>query len=369
MLTKNALRPAILLLAAVPVLVGCSRDFWYRDSKVAGRIERVAFVAPLRGFALDGQGAPLAARGIGGEVLTGSPDGPPALAAAPAAAAAPAIGAPAVVRGAAYRGIQPSLDERGVLAEVNRVRAQNGLGAIRFDERLYAAARAHSNEQLRENFLGHESKDPARAKLSQRMLQEGYVGRMYAEVVARDFTSVSAVVQAWLDSPSHRQVLLDAELSEGAFARIDSVDGRNNRWTGDFGAPVEPYTPVDRPAPVPRATAPAPYPAVTTGPSPARSVSTPPTSAPRSAPLAAPAPAPRPLLSPPPPPAPAPSVLSAPRPAASVPAPVYRPQPAVQPPPVYTPPVYVPAPLPPRQPVIIRRTPVPCPPSGKDCKT
>lgn len=383
MLSKYTLRPALLgpaalLLAAAPALLGCSRDFWYRESKVAGVFERPAFVAPLGGLALEG-----------GVELTGSPDGAPgAVAYRPPAPVAQPLPVPTLTgspdgppagRVQVPVSAQPSLDEMGVLAEVNRERARQGLGAIRFDDRLYAAARAHSIEQLRDNYLGHDSRDPNRIRLSQRTLAEGYVGRLYAEVVARDFTNVRGVVQAWLESPSHRAVLLDPELSEGAFARVDSADGRTNRWTGDFGAPVEPYTPVSR--------APLSAPAAPSGA--ARPVSIPATPAPRSAPAVAAPTTPAPALVRPPPPPPPPSIAPAPlsQPRAVVttpvpaPAPVQAPRPAVAAPPVARapvvpaavpppavnrPPAYQPRAVPPRQPVIIRRQPSKAQP---DCPT
>jgi uncharacterized protein YkwD len=185
--------------------------------------------------------------------LTGDPDGPP-----------PSAVTPAGVK-------EPDAEELAALAEVNRLRAAQNIAPIRFEARLFAAARAHSEEQLAGNYLGHGSTDPDRATLGQRMAQAGYVGRMYAEVVAKHFVDARSVVAAWMDSPRHREVLLDPELNEGAFSRVsDPKDPRNNRWTGDFGTRIA-VTAVpsgnptsSQPVPVPRTSippAPVPSPA------------------------------------------------------------------------------------------------------------
>lgn len=378
MLKTTARSRILFLVASAPLLGGCSEDFWYREPRVAGQIERVAFVggaqaqprpraeegllpAPVirRGIALQDNVAPLAARqpvGLGGS-LSGSPDGPATL----------------------------RTDDLAVLEQVNRVRAQHGLGAIQFNVRLFNAARAHSDEQLRQNFLGHGSLDPDRVRLSDRMLAAGYVGRVYAEVVARDYMTVESVVRAWMDSPTHREVLLDPELSEGAFCRLDSVDGRTNRWTGDFGAPDALATPVPPSVPaVPKPTAAPPMTGLRSAePVESRNLGNPPTSAPRSAGAAPAAPAPasiapsalrgpqpavaglgsRPAITAPPPPPPPPALgptralVPTPVPPAAPPMVRSLPQPtyAVTPPPRYVPPAYQPPVYQPRQPVIIRR--------------
>jgi uncharacterized protein YkwD len=186
--------------------------------------------------------------------LTGSPDGD----AVPAPAAA-----------------QPTRTDMEALQEVNRLRAQHGLGPISFERKLFAAAYAHSTEQIQRGYMGHESRDPSRATLAQRMNAEGYYGRMYAEVVARDYVDARSVVDAWMQSPRHREVLLDPDLSQGAFARVDGSIPGLNRWTGDFSAPRENQTPT--PAPAPKASV-----APSATPSSAARVSLPANNAPRS---------------------------------------------------------------------------------------
>jgi uncharacterized protein YkwD len=368
---RSRFGPSLLpffLLAAAPALLGCTREFWDRSPRVAGEVERpeAAPAAPRSGRPESSQDLlppPTVRPGyVAGQpadpalmlprrpepiALSGSPDGH---------ADAPGLGSQRATLGAA-----PTSEDLLVLAEVNKYRALQGLSAMRFEPRLFAAARLHSDEQLRSNYLGHSSPDPERARLSQRLAQEGYVGRMYAEVVASNYNDVATVVDAWMQSPTHRAVLLDPELSEGAFCRLDSADRLTNRWTGDFGAPVA-LKAVVPPAPsLARPATPAPRSQPSALPSGAVRASVPPAVAPRSQPLASAVPPPAPPRPPPPALKPVPYSFGSdsgntvpPMATALPPPPVMAPR--VAPQPTFT----RPAPAPYRPPVVIRRRPAPC---------
>lgn len=154
-----------------------------------------------------------------------------------------------------------TVQDMAILDRVNRIRAQHGLRALRFDPNLWVAARDHSAEQRKHGYMGHGSPDPARRTLAQRMGQASYGGRVFAEVVAWGYSDTASVVEGWMNSPDHRRILLDAELTEGSFSRVGEY------WTGNLGAParLRQPTPVPRtgdysfrraPAPTPRATQP-----------------------------------------------------------------------------------------------------------------
>jgi hypothetical protein len=129
-----------------------------------------------------------------------------------------------------------------VLAYVNTIRRQQSLRPLNFHPDLWVAARDHSAEQQRHGYMGHGSPDPQRKRLSQRMGQAGYQGRVYAEVVAWGYPDTRAVVDGWMNSPDHRRILIDPELTEAGFSRIGSY------WTGNFGAPRR-FARVATPAP------------------------------------------------------------------------------------------------------------------------
>ena len=108
------------------------------------------------------------------------------------AAAAPAAqaGSPRLDRG-----------ERSVIRAINRARASHGLRRLLTGRRLARAADAHSRTMLRANFFAHGA-------FSQRVRH--YVRyRSIGETIAMTSRcSARAVVRMWLNSPSHRAVLL-----------------------------------------------------------------------------------------------------------------------------------------------------------------
>ena len=109
------------------------------------------------------------------------------------------------------------------------MRAEHGLPPFRWSDRLYRAAHDHSAEQARYGYMGHGSPDPARDDLADR-LRFADCGplRAWAEVVAFGYEGPASVVDGWMNSKGHRQILLDPKLQEAGFARVGDY------FTGDF---------------------------------------------------------------------------------------------------------------------------------------
>lgn len=151
--------------------------------------------------------------------------------AAPPRAATPDV-RPAPVAPAPPVPMEVAAEDRRTFEEANRVRAQWGLRAFRWNDRLYAAAKAHSEEQERFDYMGHGSPDPARDDLGDRLRIAGYgPASMWAEVVARGYTGPASVMAGWMNSKGHRKILTDPRLEEAAFARVGTS------FTGNFGTP------------------------------------------------------------------------------------------------------------------------------------
>jgi uncharacterized protein YkwD len=97
-----------------------------------------------------------------------------------------------------------SREERSVLREMNRARAEYGLAALRYDPRLERAARAHSRHMLKTNTFEHGA-------FGLRMLQFNVRGSIAGENLAWGISpegTARAFVAAWLASPEHRANLL-----------------------------------------------------------------------------------------------------------------------------------------------------------------
>ncbi len=118
-----------------------------------------------------------------------------------------------------------------MLLRVNQIRCSRGLRPFVLSDTLFTAAREHSLEQQRCGYMGHDSPDPNRRTLVQRMQLAGYDGVMYGEVVAWGYKDTCAVVEGWMNSREHRAILVDGDLTEAAFSRVGDY------WTGNFGTP------------------------------------------------------------------------------------------------------------------------------------
>ncbi len=97
-----------------------------------------------------------------------------------------------------------SRTESSILREVNRVRAEHGLGLLRYDAHLERAARAHTTEMVRTDAFGHGA-------FGSRLLQFGVAASTAGENLAWGAGvrgSARSLVAAWLASPGHRANLL-----------------------------------------------------------------------------------------------------------------------------------------------------------------
>jgi uncharacterized protein YkwD len=92
--------------------------------------------------------------------------------------------------------------EASLLQSINAVRASHGLAPVRLDVHLLRAARAHSADMMRRQYFAHGS-------VGQRVLSRGARGPVFGEDLAWS-TNITAdwVVNAWLNSPAHRAILL-----------------------------------------------------------------------------------------------------------------------------------------------------------------
>lgn len=93
---------------------------------------------------------------------------------------------------------------------VNAIRAEGGRGPLAVDLRLMAAAERHSADMARFRFMGHTGHDGSSSE--DRALGAGYDIGSVGEVVAAGHRTPEAVVQGWLRSRRHREILLLADV-------------------------------------------------------------------------------------------------------------------------------------------------------------
>ncbi|HSX19300.1 MAG TPA: CAP domain-containing protein [Candidatus Saccharimonadales bacterium] len=105
-----------------------------------------------------------------------------------------------------------------IIALTNQKRAQNGLGALSYNSQLAAAASAKAANMFAENYWAHFS--PSGKSPWQFITAAGYRYVFAGENLARDFDNADAVVNAWMNSPSHRDNLLDKNFKEVGVAVV-----------------------------------------------------------------------------------------------------------------------------------------------------
>lgn len=120
--------------------------------------------------------------------------------------------------------------ETGVIEATNAVRAEAGCGPLRVDERLTAAARAHSRDMRVRDFFSHENPDGESP--ADRAAAAGY-DSWGAENIAMGQQDADAVMDAWMKSPGHRKNILNCDY-QAIGVGVDVGDG-GPWWTQMFG--------------------------------------------------------------------------------------------------------------------------------------
>ncbi|MEU4428306.1 CAP domain-containing protein [Actinoplanes sp. NPDC024001] len=124
--------------------------------------------------------------------------------------------------------------QQQVLALVNRNRRNHGCGPLTVDRRLIEAANRHAADMARRGYFAHEG--PRGDRAGHRVAEAGYEWQRYGENIARGQETPYEVVVDWMNSPEHRENILDCRLDEVgvglAIARDDTP-----YWVQDFATP------------------------------------------------------------------------------------------------------------------------------------
>lgn len=124
--------------------------------------------------------------------------------------------------------------EAQVVAAVNRVRKEAGLRKVRPCPTLRAAAQAYAERMAAEDFFSHVP--PEGIELGQRLRDAGVKGRRMWENIAAGETTAEGVMRMWLESPLHKQNILEPKarrIGVGVALNPDSTYG--TYWVQDFG--------------------------------------------------------------------------------------------------------------------------------------
>ncbi|SFD57674.1 Uncharacterized conserved protein YkwD, contains CAP (CSP/antigen 5/PR1) domain [Actinopolyspora alba] len=121
-----------------------------------------------------------------------------------------------------------------MLRLTNEARGLAGCPDLRLNETLNDAAQRHSAQMARQDYLGHRSADGAdhinRAK------RAGYPSVYVGENVAAGNADVAKTFRQWMNSPQHRENILNCSFTELGVGYASDRDSRwTHYWTQMFG--------------------------------------------------------------------------------------------------------------------------------------
>ncbi len=109
-----------------------------------------------------------------------------------------------------------------LLDETNARRTADSKPALRRNAQLDAAAQAKADDMARRNYWSHTTPDGQQPWSF--IEKAGYTYQKAGENLAYGFSSSSATVAGWMNSPSHRANLLDGGFDEVGFGYADAAD-------------------------------------------------------------------------------------------------------------------------------------------------
>lgn len=103
----------------------------------------------------------------------------------------------------------------------NEVRKKYGLPSLRYNKNLEQAAYQKAQDMFRKNYWAHFGPDGTTPW--QFILQNGYQYQFAGENLAKNFLFSNGVIDAWMNSPSHRENILKKEYQDVGFAVVNGV--------------------------------------------------------------------------------------------------------------------------------------------------
>src|ERR1700676_3677566 len=121
-----------------------------------------------------------------------------------------------------YAQSEVSTAERALFDALNRERSAQGLPALQWDAALASAAREHAARMAQRNVLSHQL--PGEPQVQVRATKAGARFTTIAENIAVAPNSAT-IHSAWMQSPHHRENILDPELNGVGIGVVKGTDG------------------------------------------------------------------------------------------------------------------------------------------------
>lgn len=118
-------------------------------------------------------------------------------------------------------GISSNIDQKRVIELTNKEREKKGLPVVSENEALDKAAQLKAQNLFAENYWAHFA--PSGKSPWDFILGAGYKFTFAGENLAKNFYSSDEVVKAWMESPTHRDNLLNPNYKDIGIAVVDGV--------------------------------------------------------------------------------------------------------------------------------------------------
>ncbi len=127
----------------------------------------------------------------------------------------------------------------GTIAETNRHRATFGLAGLTGNAKLAAAAKKKADDMLTQQYFAHDS--PQGVGAGDLIGDAGYEFVTVGENLALgNYKDDAELVQAWMDSPGHRENILNSRYTEIGVAVVQGMYEGEKTWMAvqEFGRPL-----------------------------------------------------------------------------------------------------------------------------------
>lgn len=105
---------------------------------------------------------------------------------------------------------------------INQQRIENGLPALKLNDKLSEAARRKASDMFASNYWAHIN--PTNSREPWYFFDSaGYDYRYAGENLARDFGTTAPMIKAWMNSPTHRENIVSARYQETGVAVVNGV--------------------------------------------------------------------------------------------------------------------------------------------------
>lgn len=116
-------------------------------------------------------------------------------------------------------GVSTDISPAALLELTNKKRSEEGLPPLRMNDELSQAAQMKAQDMFAKNYWAHNSPEGTTPWVW--VKGSGYEYLYAGENLARGFTNSDDVVQAWMDSPGHRENLMSSNYEDIGFSVQD----------------------------------------------------------------------------------------------------------------------------------------------------